>query len=116
MKQRRPPARRVSKSPARVDPDPSILIERLYADLVELESVAMTADMYVMELPVILIPTGKRQRTMKAPLHARRRHGSLGWRRTGARRGHARRGRDDPRRQARSAVSLAACSAGATRT
>lgn len=60
---RKPPAAKVSKRPPTHNPDHSILVERLYADLVELEGIAITADECVTALPVI--PSGKYKRTLK---------------------------------------------------
>jgi hypothetical protein len=61
---RRPPPK-VSKPPPTHNPDPTMMIERLCADLVEMESTAVGASECVTALPVILFPTSKHQRTMK---------------------------------------------------
>ena len=60
---RRPPPPKVSKRPSVDNPDPGIMMERLYGDLVELEGIAVTADECVTALPVF--PSGKYKRTMR---------------------------------------------------
>lgn len=65
MPKRRNPRPKVPKQPPAHNPDPGILVERLYAELVELEGIAVTADEAVTMLPVILFPKGKHKRTMK---------------------------------------------------
>jgi hypothetical protein len=63
MSKHRNPRSKVSKRPTSDKPDPSVLIERLYGDLVELEGLAVTADECVTALPVF--PTGKDRRTLR---------------------------------------------------
>jgi hypothetical protein len=57
MAKHRNPRPKVSKRPPPDNPDPGVLVERLYGDLVELEGIAVTADECVTLLPVF--PTGK---------------------------------------------------------
>lgn len=59
------PPPKVSKRPPVDNPDPGIVMERLYGALVELEGIAVTADECTTMLPVILAPSGKHERTMK---------------------------------------------------
>lgn len=63
MSKHRNPRPKVPKRTAPDNPDPGVLIERLYGDLVELEGLAVTADECVTSLPVS--PTGKYKRTIK---------------------------------------------------
>lgn len=63
MAKHRNPRPKVSKRPTPDNPDPSVLVERLYGDLVELEGLAVTADECVTVLPVL--PTGKYRRTLR---------------------------------------------------
>lgn len=63
MAKHRKPRPKVSKRPPPDNPDPGVLVERLYGDLVELEGIAVTADECVTSLPVF--PTGKYKRTLR---------------------------------------------------
>jgi hypothetical protein len=62
MAKHRNPRPKVSKRPTPDNPDPDILIERLYGDLVEVEALAITADECVTMLPPF--PLGKHKRTL----------------------------------------------------
>lgn len=63
MAKHRNPRPKVSKRPTHDNPDPDVLVARLYGDLVELEGLAVTADECVTALPVL--PTGKHRRTLR---------------------------------------------------
>jgi hypothetical protein len=63
MAKHRNPRPKVSKRPTPDNPDPDVLVTRLYGDLVELEGLAVTADECVTALPVL--PTGKYRRTLR---------------------------------------------------
>ncbi len=63
MAKHRNPRPKVHKRPTPDNPDPGIMMERLYGDLVELEGIAVTADECVTALPVF--PTGKYRRTLR---------------------------------------------------
>lgn len=70
-KHRRPPPPKVSKRPPADNPDPGIMMERLYGDLVELEGIAITADECVTALPVF--PNLARRAVGRTALHDRER-------------------------------------------
>jgi hypothetical protein len=63
MSKHRNPRPKVPKRPTPDNPDPGVLVGRLYSDLVELEGLAVTADEYVTALPVF--PTGRYRRTLR---------------------------------------------------